>query len=56
MKANELRIGNFVESECAKNGYERNERHNAKLIAESKAKNLHIPCYSQCFIQQIINF
>ena len=26
---------------------ERNDRHNAKLIAESKAKNLHIPVVSK---------
>jgi len=42
-KDNEAEKGSLNCEKCNK----RNERHNAKLIAESKAKNLHIPAVSK---------
>ena len=42
-KSNEAEKGSLNCEKCN----ERNERHNAKLIAESKAKNLHIPAVSK---------
>lgn len=42
-KDNEAEKGSLNCEKCN----ERNERHNAKLIAESKAKNLHIPAVSK---------
>lgn len=42
-KDNEAEKGSLNCEKCN----ERNERHNAKLIAENKAKNLHIPAVSK---------
>lgn len=42
-KNNEAEKGSLNCEKCN----ERNERHNAKLLAESKAKNLHIPAVSK---------
>ena len=45
-KNNEAEKGSLNCERCN----ERNERHNIKLIAENKAKNLHIPVVSKSLV------